>query len=88
MDREQIHEEKLELDSLRGAISQHKIDHKELEVEMTHLLERVELFDVESQILSLEDALEEAKEDYDRLLTLRTIVAAYDRKNSVKNGGR
>ena len=73
------HEQKLELQLLKEEIHQYKINQKALEVETDHLLQGVDLFDVDSQLLSLEEALEEAKESYDQLLALYTIVSSYDR---------
>lgn len=55
-----------------------KLEKRTLLTELEHLLKDVDLFDIESQLLALEDELEEAKEAYDKLLLLKTVVSAYD----------
>jgi uncharacterized protein YhaN len=86
--REQIHKGsdteldiskiKIELREISERISDTKVAIRGIETEIKHLLEGVDLFDVESQLSALEEELEEAKIAYDKLLTLRTLVAAYD----------
>lgn len=73
-----ISHKKIELRELTESISDKKVAIKGMETEIKHLLQGVDLFDVESQLSALSEELEEAKVAYDKLLTLRTIVSAYD----------
>lgn len=73
-----VSHKKIELRELTESISDKKVAIRGMETEIKHLLEGVDLFDVESQLSALSEELEEAKVAYDKLLSLRTIVAAYD----------
>lgn len=71
-------ENQIRLREIREVVEGIKLEKRSLRSDLEHLLKDVDLFDVESQLLALEDELEEAKESYDQLLLLKTIVSSYD----------
>jgi len=71
-------ENQIKLREIREVLEGIKLERRRLRTDLEHLLKDVDLFDTESQLLALEDELEETKEAYDQLLLLKAIVSSYD----------
>lgn len=71
---------KIALRELREEIESLKLKRKTIEKDREHLMKDTDLFEVDSKLLTTREALEEAKETYDQLLALKTVIEAYDRE--------
>ncbi len=74
-----INQKKIELDNIKREINNNKIQLTKLETGIEYLKTNVDLFDVESNILAVQDEIETQKIEYDKLLLLKTLVETHDK---------
>lgn len=77
-DEKDLSHKKLALSRQKEIIEEMKVLRQKHKSDLEHLLPKTDLFEVESQLLSLKEDLEQAKITYDELQILKAVVEGFD----------